>query len=54
MASNQQQSGQGNSQMGDKDILQLILNESKHQAESLNSYILETNDEKLRQDYMRV
>lgn len=53
--SNQQQglSGQGN-QFADRDILQLVLNESKHTAESINSYILEAADEQLRRDYMSV
>ena len=53
--SNQQQglSGQGN-QFGERDILQLVLNESKHTAESINSYILEAADEQLRRDYMAV
>lgn len=53
--SNQQQglSGQG-SQFADRDILQLVLNESKHTAESINSYILEAGDEQLRRDYMTV
>ena len=53
--SNQQQglSGQGN-QFGERDILQLVLNESKHTAESINSYILEAGDEQLRRDYMSV
>ena len=53
--SNQQQglSGQGN-QFAERDILQLVLNESKHTAESINSYILEAADEQLRRDYMAV
>ncbi|MCC5464023.1 spore coat protein [Pelosinus baikalensis] len=53
---NQQQgrmNGQG-SQFADQDILQLALNESKHLAESINSYILEAANEQLRKDYMNV
>ncbi len=53
---NQQQqglNGQG-SQFADQDILQLALNESKHIAESINSYILEAANEQLRKDYMTV
>ena len=47
------QSGQG-TQFADKDILQLALNESKHTAEALNSFILEASNEQLRRDYMTV
>jgi len=47
------QSGQG-TQFADKDILQLVLNESKHAAESLNASILEASNEQLRRDYMTV
>jgi spore coat protein CotF len=53
---NQQQgqmNGQGN-QFTDQDILQLALNESKHTAEAINSYILEAANEQLRRDYMTV
>ncbi|SFL59924.1 spore coat protein [Pelosinus propionicus] len=53
----QQQQGQMNgqgSQFADQDILQLALNESKHIAESINSYILEAANEQLRKDYMNV
>jgi len=53
----QQQQGQMNgqgSQFADQDILQLALNESKHLAESINSYILEAANEQLRKDYMNV
>jgi spore coat protein CotF len=53
----QQQQGQMNgqgSQFADQDILQLALNESKHLAESINSYILEAGNEQLRKDYMNV
>lgn len=45
--------GQG-TQFADKDILQLALNESKHTAEALNSFILESTNEQLRRDYMTV
>lgn len=48
-----QPAGQGN-QFADQDILQLALNESKHMAESINSYILEAANEQLRRDYMTV
>lgn len=52
---NQKQSPQGQGiQFADKDILQLALNESKHTAEALNSFILETANEQLRRDYMTV
>lgn len=47
------QSGQG-MQFADKDILQLTLNETKHTAEALNSFILEASNEQLRRDYMTV
>jgi len=47
------QSGQG-SQFSEKDILQLALNETKHTAEALNSFILEASNEQLRRDYMTV
>jgi spore coat protein CotF len=53
----QQQQGQMNgqgSQFADQDILQLALNESKHLAESINSYILEAANDQLRKDYMNV
>lgn len=46
-------SGQG-MQLSDKDILQVVLNETKHTASSLNTYISETNTDQLRQDYMNV
>jgi len=45
--------GQG-SQFAEKDILQLALNETKHTAEALNSFILEASNEQLRRDYMTV
>ena len=45
--------GQG-TQFSDKDILQVALNESKHTAASLNTYILEASNEQLRRDYMTV
>jgi spore coat protein CotF len=48
-----QYSGQG-MQFSDKDILQLILNESKHTVASLNTYITEASSAQLRQDYMNV
>jgi len=46
-------SGQGTA-FSDKDILQLVLNETKHTAETLNSSILEASNEQLRRDYMTV
>lgn len=55
---NQQQGQQGlagqGMQFGDKDVLQVVLNESKHMAESLNTYILEASNDQLRRDYMMV
>lgn len=45
--------GQG-TQFAEKDILQLALNESKHTAESINSFILESSNEQLRRDYMTI
>ena len=45
--------GQG-TQFADRDILQLVLNESKHTAEALNTFILEATSEQLRRDYMTV
>ena len=53
MAQQTQQQGQG-TQFADRDILQLALNESKHTAEALNTFILETSNEQLRRDYMTV
>lgn len=46
-------SGQG-MQLSDRDIMQVVLTETKHLAESLNSYILESSTEQLRRDYMTV
>jgi spore coat protein CotF len=46
-------SGQG-IQLEDRDILQLALNESKHCAGALNTYITEATNEQLRRDYMTV
>jgi spore coat protein CotF len=46
-----QPSGQG-TQLSDRDILQVVLTETKHLSESLNTYILEANNEQLRRDYM--
>ncbi len=48
-----QMNGQG-TQFADQDILQLVLNESKHTAEAINTYILEATNEQLRKDYMTV
>lgn len=45
--------GQG-MQFTDRDIMQVCLNESKHLAESLNSYILESTSDQLRRDYMTI
>lgn len=53
MAQQAGQSGQG-TPFADRDILQLALNESKHTAEALNSFILEASNEQLRRDYMTV
>lgn len=49
-----QPGGQGMSQLGDREILQLCLNECKHKAASLNIYIQEAANEQLRRDYMTV
>ena len=38
----------------DQDIMQNILNGTKHMATSLNQYILESSSEELRRDYMVV
>lgn len=48
-----QQTGQG-MQFSDRDILQVCLNESKHLASSLNTYITEASNDQLRRDYMTV
>lgn len=48
-----QLSGQG-MQISDRDILQVCLNESKHLASSLNTYIQEATSEQLRRDYMTI
>lgn len=52
-AQQEQLSGQG-TQYADKDILQVCLNESKHLASSLNTYIQEASNEQLRRDYMTI
>lgn len=49
-----QPGGQGMQQFGDREILQLCLNECKHKASSLNIYIQEATNEQLRRDYMTV
>ena len=41
-------------QLSEQDILQLALNENKHLAASLNTYILEASNEQLSRDYMTV
>jgi len=46
-----QMSGQG-MQFSDRDILQVCLNEAKHLAWSLNTFIQEASSEQLRRDYM--
>lgn len=48
-----QMSGQG-LQFSDKDILQVCLNETKHLASSVNTYIQEASSEQLRREYMTV
>lgn len=48
-----QMTGQG-MQFSDRDILQVCINETKHMAASLNTYILEANSDQLRRDYMNV
>jgi spore coat protein CotF len=53
MGQSGQFSGQG-MQFSDKDILQVVLNETKHTAASLNNYISEASTDQLRQDYMNV
>lgn len=45
--------GQGN-QLGTREMLQIGLNETKHMAQSLNTYILEVQNEQLRRDYMTI
>lgn len=63
MAQGQQKGGNQSNQMvingqgmqyTDRDILQVCLNETKHTAESLNTYILEACSDQLRRDYMTV
>lgn len=49
-----QPAGQGMQQFGDREILQVCLNECKHKASSLNIYIQEATSEQLRRDYMTV
>lgn len=48
-----QMSGQG-MQLSDRDLLQVCLNETKHLASSLNTYIQEATSDQLRRDYMSV
>jgi spore coat protein CotF len=38
----------------DNDALQIALNESKHMAQSVNTFILEATNDQLRRDYMTV
>ena len=55
MAPQQQQSGQmqgQGTQYNDQDIMQLLLNEFKHCASSVNIYVTEATSEQLRRDYM--
>ena len=58
---NQMQQGQSKGQMqgqgmqiADRDLFQVCLNETKHMASSLNTYIQEATNETLRRDYMTV
>lgn len=59
---NQQQQDQENKQgfdgqglqFTDRDALQIALNESKHMAQSVNTFILEATNDQLRRDYMTV
>lgn len=46
-------SGQG-SQVSDKDLMNLGLNEMKHMSDSVSHYILESANEQLRRDYMTI
>lgn len=48
-----QMNGQG-MQFTDRDILQVCLNQAKHMAGAMNTFILEANSEQLRRDYMNV
>lgn len=55
MAQQQQQGGQMQGQgmqYNDQDIMQLLLNQFKHAASSVNTYVTEANNEQLRRDYM--
>ncbi|MDT8902958.1 spore coat protein [Anaeroselena agilis] len=59
MSGQNQQSQQGqmsgqSTQISDRDIMQVCLNEAKHMASSLNIYIQEATSEQLRRDYMTV
>lgn len=47
----QAMNGQG-MQLTEQDIMQVCLGQTKHLASSLNTYILEANNEQLRRDYM--
>jgi len=48
----QWQSGGQGTQLADQDIMQVALNETKHMAEAVNTYIMEATNEQLRRDYM--
>jgi spore coat protein CotF len=52
----QQQQSQGLSgqgmQLTEQDVMQVCLGQTKELASSLNTYILEANNEQLRRDYM--
>lgn len=59
MSAQGQQSQQGqmsgqSAQVSDRDIMQVSLNEAKHMATALNTYIQEATNEQLRRDYMTV
>ncbi len=45
--------GQG-AQVSEESLLNLVLNETKLMAGSINTYILEASDDALRRDYMTV
>lgn len=45
--------GQG-LQFTDRDALQIALNECKHLASAVNTYILEATNDQLRRDYMTI
>lgn len=46
-------SGQGTS-LSERELLQLVLNETKHTAAAVNTFALESSSDTLRRDYLTI